>query len=66
MIEKGLRSSAGDKELFLRRVSLTWALENTRAVGQKRSASHSRKGANLYEDSIIKMIINIAKILIKV
>ena len=48
-MENGRRSSAGDNELCFKSVSLSCALENTRVVGQKRSASHSRKGANLYD-----------------
>ena len=49
MMENGRRSSAGDNELDFKSVSLSCALEKTRVVGQKRSASHSRKGANLYD-----------------
>jgi hypothetical protein len=54
-MEKGRRSSAGDNELYFKSVSLNCALEKTRVVGQKRSASHSRKGANLYDS--IKFIL---------
>jgi hypothetical protein len=49
MMANGLRSSAGDSELCFKSVSLSCALEKTRVVGQNRSASHSRKGANLYD-----------------
>ena len=48
-MENGRRSSAGDSELYFNSVSLNCALEKTKVVGQKRSASHSRIGANLYD-----------------